>query len=42
MYIATSLDGYIAREAGSIDWLEETEGEGGQWGTAISIKIAIR
>lgn len=28
MYIATSMDGYIAREDGSIDWLEETEGAG--------------
>ncbi|MBK5484233.1 dihydrofolate reductase [Peribacillus sp. TH16] len=28
MYIATSMDGHIARENGSIDWLEETEGAG--------------
>lgn len=28
LYIAVSLDGMIAREDGSIDWLEEFEGEG--------------
>ncbi|WP_088835309.1 dihydrofolate reductase family protein [Paenibacillus tyrfis] len=28
LYIATSLDGYIARENGEIEWLYEAEGEG--------------
>ncbi|MCD7034036.1 dihydrofolate reductase family protein [Metabacillus sp. GX 13764] len=28
LYIAMSLDGYIAREDGAIDWLEAAEGEG--------------
>lgn len=28
LYIAVSLDGMIAKEDGSIDWLDEFEGEG--------------
>lgn len=28
LYIAMSLDGYIAGEHGEIDWLEEADGEG--------------
>jgi dihydrofolate reductase len=30
LYTAISIDGYIAREDGSIDWLEEAEPDGGQ------------
>lgn len=28
LYIAASVDGFIAREDGSIDWLDDFEGEG--------------
>ncbi|MEY9972948.1 dihydrofolate reductase [Lysinibacillus sp. RC46] len=28
LYIATSLDGFIAKENDDLQWLEETEGEG--------------
>ena len=28
LYIATSLDGYIAKENDDLQWLEETEGRG--------------
>jgi dihydrofolate reductase len=28
LYIAVSVDGYVARENGDIDWLYESEGEG--------------
>lgn len=28
LYIAASIDGYIARENGDIDWLEKAEGKG--------------
>lgn len=34
LYIAMSLDGYIAREDGAVDWLEEAEGDGGDNGYA--------
>ncbi|MBJ6361516.1 dihydrofolate reductase family protein [Paenibacillus sp. GCM10012307] len=32
LYIATSLDGYIARADGSVDWLDDIEGDGGDSG----------
>lgn len=32
LYIAMSLDGYIARPDGSVDWLYEIEGNGGDNG----------
>lgn len=40
LYIAVSLDGMIAREDGSIDWLDEFEGEG-ITDTAIFIRRLI-
>ena len=30
VYIATSLDGFIARQGGEIDWLGENNEEGGE------------
>lgn len=38
LYIAVSLDGMIAREDGSIDWLDEFEGEGNN-GTLRFIRL---
>lgn len=37
VYIATSQDGYIADEKGSVDWLPQTEEEtGGSYGRALT------
>ncbi|MHA1884291.1 MAG: dihydrofolate reductase family protein [Promethearchaeota archaeon] len=32
LYIASSLDGYIARENGDVDWLEQFQRSGGDYG----------
>jgi len=32
IYIATSIDGYIAREDGSLDWLDRIDGQGSDYG----------
>jgi dihydrofolate reductase len=32
LYIAASIDGYIAKEDGSVDWLDDVKGDGGDNG----------
>ncbi|OLN23014.1 hypothetical protein BTO30_06450 [Domibacillus antri] len=35
LYIAASADGYIAREDGSVDWLDDVSGDGGDNGYSV-------